>query len=117
MAETPSEITHLMDPFIDALKSLPSFDTDLYARKLQKASTYTGSMKFFNAWFPYGDSSQTNTGFDDLDCNSNLDLLGMLAIARGMYSNNDDYGFHQIVNNVNISPALRKKQSDPYDYH
>ena len=109
MAETPSEIALLMNPFLDALKSLPSFDTDLYAGKLQKASTFTGSMKNFNAWFPYGDPSQTNTAFDDLDCTSNLDLLGMLAIARGMYSNNDDYGFHQIVNNVNMCPALRRE--------
>ena len=109
MAETPTEITLLMDPFIDALKSLPSFDTDLYAGKLEKGSTFTGSMQQFKAWFPYGDSSQTNTKFDDLDCTSNLDLLGMLAIARGMYSNNDDYGFHQIVNNVSMFPALRKK--------
>lgn len=109
MAESPNEIAGLMDPFINALKSLPSFDTDLYASKLQKASTYTGAMRQFNSWFPYGDSSQTSTVFDELDCSSNLDLLGMLAIARGMYSNNDDYGFHQIVDNVNMRPALRMK--------
>ena len=107
MAEPSNEIARLMDPFIDALKSLPSFDTDLYAGKLQKGSTFTGAMQQFNRWFPYGDSSQTNTGFDGQDCTSNLDLLGMLAIARGMYSNNDDYGFHQIVNNVNTRLTLR----------
>ena len=92
--------TTTLETFFKTLQNLASFDTTKNASRLQQASKSTSAMNAFNPHFGDPYPEQTNAKLDEQDCAVFLDSLAAAAAARGMSALNDDFGFHNVVNNV-----------------